>query len=196
MYTRFKYFGLLFLCLASCGPSQIQLYTYSYPAGASVTQQGKVIGEDGNSLYYNITDAHREQGYIEIQPVRAKWPSGATSEPLTRLNLSTGYTQQITFQRPSTSPNLQKDLDHANNIKLQRQLTEMNNQRKSQQSLLMMQQGLKMMQGNSAGNSSSRGTAFLESEYTQGFNKICIYNRLGSVESLTISSTALCPLSK
>ena len=62
MFTRFKFFGLLFLCLASCGPSQIQLYTYSYPAGASVTQQGKVIGEDGNSLYYNITDAHREQG--------------------------------------------------------------------------------------------------------------------------------------
>tara|TARA_B100000989_G_C19378058_1_gene400336 strand:+ start:111 stop:551 length:441 start_codon:yes stop_codon:yes gene_type:complete len=138
---------------------------------------------------------------IEIQPVRAKWPSGATSEPLTRLNLSTGSTQQITFQRPSSSPNLQKDLDHANNIKLQRQLTEMNNQRKLQQSLLMMQQGLKMMQGNSAGysgssNNNSRGTAFFESEYTQGFNKICIYNRLGSVESLTISSTALCPLTK
>lgn len=42
----------------------------------------------------------------------------------------------------------------------------------------------------------SSATAFLTGERTQGFSKICIYNRLGSVESLTIGSTELCPLTK
>ena len=42
----------------------------------------------------------------------------------------------------------------------------------------------------------STGTAFFKREYTQGFSKICIYDRLGSVESLTIANTQLCPMTK
>ena len=57
--------------------------------------------------------------------------------------------------------------------------------------------------GNATNNSSgttytgqSSAAAFLTGEKTQGFSKICIYNRMGSVESLTIGSTELCPLTK
>ena len=42
----------------------------------------------------------------------------------------------------------------------------------------------------------SNTTAILQGERTQGFSKICIYDRLGSVESLTIGNTDLCPITK
>ena len=37
-------------------------------------------------------------------------------------------------------------------------------------------------------------TCFKKGEYTSGFNKICIYNCLGSDRALTIKNTDLCPL--
>jgi hypothetical protein len=41
---------------------------------------------------------------------------------------------------------------------------------------------------------SRQGAAFLKREYTSGFNKICIYGRLGSDVAVTIGGTELCPL--
>ena len=38
-------------------------------------------------------------------------------------------------------------------------------------------------------------TCFKKGEYTSGFNKICIYNCLGSDVAITIQNTQLCPLS-
>jgi hypothetical protein len=38
-------------------------------------------------------------------------------------------------------------------------------------------------------------TAFLKGEKTSGFNKICIYDHMGSDVAITIKSTDLCPLS-
>ena len=40
------------------------------------------------------------------------------------------------------------------------------------------------------------GTGMLKSQYTQGFNKVCIYDNVGSVDTLVISATSLCPLTK
>lgn len=40
------------------------------------------------------------------------------------------------------------------------------------------------------------GTAFLKGEFTQGFNKACIYDRLGSAVHVTIPATQLCPLTQ
>ena len=37
-------------------------------------------------------------------------------------------------------------------------------------------------------------TCFKKGEYTSGFNKICIYDCLGSDRALTLKSTDLCPL--
>ena len=37
-------------------------------------------------------------------------------------------------------------------------------------------------------------TCFKKTEYISGFNKICIYNCLGSDRAITIKSTQLCPL--
>ena len=37
-------------------------------------------------------------------------------------------------------------------------------------------------------------TCFKSYEYVSGFNKICVYNCLGSDRAITIQSTQLCPL--
>ena len=42
----------------------------------------------------------------------------------------------------------------------------------------------------------SSATAYLKNQYTKGFSKICVYDRLGSVESITIGSTQLCPINR
>lgn len=41
----------------------------------------------------------------------------------------------------------------------------------------------------------SRPVAYKKTEYQSGFNKICIYSRLGSDEAYTFKSTDICPAS-
>ena len=210
VFSRQTLISVFCIMLASCGPNQIALKVSSSPIGAAVVQGDSVIGQSGVTYYYNISETDKELGYINIRPLSAKWPSGAVSSPLTRLHLATGSNQAITFQRPSSAPNLSQDLANAATVTEQRlrrqQIQEAERQRNSEQGLLMMQQGLLMMQGNSSnylGSStpsytgqSSSTTAFLKEEYTQGFSKICLYDRLGSVESLTLGAAELCPLTK
>ena len=44
------------------------------------------------------------------------------------------------------------------------------------------------------GGGIAQGTAFYKSSYISGFNKICMYDRMGSAVSITIGNTELCPL--
>ena len=39
-----------------------------------------------------------------------------------------------------------------------------------------------------------QGIAFYTSEFTQGFNKVCVYDRVGNVDTLVVSATSICPL--
>jgi hypothetical protein len=41
----------------------------------------------------------------------------------------------------------------------------------------------------------SRAVGFLNRSYVSGFNRICIYDELGSERAVTIGSTQMCPLS-
>jgi len=41
----------------------------------------------------------------------------------------------------------------------------------------------------------SRPAGFLERQYVDGVNRICVYNSMGSEYIVTINSTSLCPLS-
>lgn len=44
--------------------------------------------------------------------------------------------------------------------------------------------------------SSQRGNAFLKQDFISGLNRICVYDRLGSDDIVTIPSTSICPLSR
>lgn len=39
------------------------------------------------------------------------------------------------------------------------------------------------------------GTAFLQSQYVSGMNRICIYDHLGSQVAITVGAAEMCPLS-
>ena len=56
--------------------------------------------------------------------------------------------------------------------------------------------GSNMMNSNNNQNNTYQRNSFLpNNEITMGFNKVCFYNNLGSIQAITISSTSLCPLS-
>jgi hypothetical protein len=46
----------------------------------------------------------------------------------------------------------------------------------------------------SAQPTTARATGFLKSNYVSGFNRICVYNELGSDRVISVGSTELCPL--
>src|SRR5574337_503737 len=69
-----------------------------------------------------------------------------------------------------------------------------------QQNQQQMQLGLQLLsppvqQAVPAGGGVGGGAAFLKREYTSGFNKICVYDRLGSEVAVTIGAAQICPLS-
>jgi hypothetical protein len=69
-----------------------------------------------------------------------------------------------------------------------------------QQGNQQMQTGLQLLsqpnrQVPAMGGGTSVGVAFLKRNYQSGFNRVCIYDRLGSEVAVTIGSTALCPQS-
>ena len=77
-------------------------------------------------------------------------------------------------------------------------------QARQQQNQALMLQGLKLMQQGQprplytsppVGGGSAVGMAFLKGQYVSGVNRICMYDRLGSAVSITVSSTQICPLS-
>ena len=39
-----------------------------------------------------------------------------------------------------------------------------------------------------------QGTAFYTTKYTQGFNKVCVYDSVVNVDTLVVSATSICPL--
>lgn len=49
--------------------------------------------------------------------------------------------------------------------------------------------------GSTYGAPMRQGKGFYTSEYTQGFNKVCVYDRVGNVDTLVVSATSICPLS-
>ena len=61
-----------------------------------------------------------------------------------------------------------------------------------------MQSGLQMLQqarGAPAAAPAEQAAGFLKRNYQSGFNRICIYDRLGSEVAVTLPSTSICPLS-
>lgn len=45
-------------------------------------------------------------------------------------------------------------------------------------------------------NKTQLSTAFLKKQYVSGVNRICIYERLGSEDIITIEATSICPLTR
>ena len=67
------------------------------------------------NLSYEITDEARKTGVMTLNPVTAKWVSGATcvTPNITADMNKYGRKQSLTLVRPADAPNVQADADYA-----------------------------------------------------------------------------------
>lgn len=67
-------------------------------------------------------------------------------------------------------------------------------------SMQLLQIGTQMMAPNrtptsqALGGGAASGTAFLKRNYVSGFNRVCIYDRMGSEVAVTVGAVELCPI--
>lgn len=109
---------LFFLALSGCA-TQATLNVYSQPTGAYITEIGTslTLGISPTAVVYNpsaLEANKRSDGCYYVKGLKARWVSGATStlEPLRICGSSTG-TYNITLNRDSNYPDLEKDLNFA-----------------------------------------------------------------------------------
>jgi hypothetical protein len=106
------------LALSGCA-TQATLTVYSQPEGAYLTEKGSghVYGVAPAAIAYDskaLAGFRRADGCYLVKGLEAKWVSGATAglEVITLCGQSNG-TYNITFSRPASYPDLEKDLQFA-----------------------------------------------------------------------------------
>jgi hypothetical protein len=100
--------------LAGCAtPAPGAKLTYeSAPAGATIYEAGQAVGVAPVTRSYH---ADASGGQIRTPEVTAVWPSGAKTTFWTFLKV--GDDNVTTLERPANAPNLQADLDNAQQYK-------------------------------------------------------------------------------
>ncbi len=113
-----QFLVILLLSLSGCA-TQSTLQIYSQPIGAYITEVGTstTLGISPTAAYYNASDLHQNKqpdGCYLVKGYTARWVSGATStmNPIRICGSSTG-TYNITLNRDSEYPDLEKDLNFA-----------------------------------------------------------------------------------
>ena len=104
---------LLCLVLGAC-TSTLKVTYQSDPPGASLFQNGQLMGYTPYTLQYQLSDDDRRQGVKLLQGTSVKWASGASANvPNLTANLTQfGLTQHFTFQRPDV-PGRETDMQFA-----------------------------------------------------------------------------------
>jgi hypothetical protein len=114
--------GVIGVVLAACSSSST-LTVYSQPEGARLTTVGTKVdlGRAPAVLIFDNQDLERARKgeCFLVRGIRAEWESGASVVQHTLL-LCEGAPQtfSVTFDRPENAPNLQRDLEYAQNIRL------------------------------------------------------------------------------
>jgi len=183
---------LLLLFVAACsssGPKTITLNIYSEPEGASIIEDGKIIGQAPLSVAYSVTESDVETGYKKISPLTARWLSGATAEDTYPYILTDSSAYDLTLRRPADAPNLNMDLGLAEKLKtrreeaqLQKEIASAPARQKRAENLYkigteMMRTGRLPSTGPATKQSNQiRLKSFLKNSYTRGMNRFCVYD--------------------
>jgi len=90
---------LVLLSVAGCVSNMTVLYK-SEPYGARLIDNGNIVGTCPEKVTYKVRSEDRERGYLLINPVVAKWPSGASSvSTLEKIIIKNGSEQTHTIFR-------------------------------------------------------------------------------------------------
>jgi hypothetical protein len=104
------------LTLGACATSRNELVVTVEcdPVGAALYSGDKFLGYcEHNQFYYDLDEQSVKSGGFIIEPLTARWVSGANSRLDTQVNLASGYNQYVRFTRPPDFPNASADLDFA-----------------------------------------------------------------------------------
>ena len=98
----------------TCDPPGAELYE-------EYTQNTRKLGTCPLTVTYDITDRQKEQGYILLRSVTARWASGAAqSLPATKADLKEGYTKDIQIARPRDVPGYEDDAKYGRDLEQSR----------------------------------------------------------------------------
>jgi len=97
---------------AGCAPTY-SLTIHTNPQGALLVERG--TGSQYLSpavLTYELTEQHRKSdGCFHVQPVEARWASGAAAASSERIELCGNYASwTMTIERPTDAPGLEQDV--------------------------------------------------------------------------------------
>lgn len=105
--------AILVVLISGCA-STLNVSYYSDPPGAVLYQENQRFGYTPTTLRYQITEEDRKRGYAILRGTSVRWASGASANISSlRANLSTGLTQQFTFNRPENYPGREGDIRFA-----------------------------------------------------------------------------------
>lgn len=86
--------------LAGCAAPSVRLTYLSVPEGAAVLENGRMIGVTPVTIVYHPPRAFYQGACVPIQPVTARWNSGAAKGWNGSICARNGYAMQYVFQRP------------------------------------------------------------------------------------------------
>lgn len=106
----------------------VKLTYVTMPAGASLIQEGQILGETPYTLTYKVPDKWKE--CVTLRSVTLRWVSGAEITDGVTVCPKNGKKQQVQFDRPSGVPGLDVDAGYAVQL---RQLESMEKRRRSEE---------------------------------------------------------------
>lgn len=103
------------------GKTQMKITIISQPAGATIYYKDKYQGIAPKTIYFNIDETDRAQGYLSIGKMKAVWPSGAKSTRASdHFDHNESLSWTITLIRPADAPNPDVDYRHADTLERNR----------------------------------------------------------------------------
>ena len=90
----------LFGC--STTPTQVAVLVNSDPQGATIYNNGNVIGRTPSWVYFPSNPSFEKGGCFNTSELRVRWVSGASTTSPLRLCGSIGFSQAFTFNRPNS----------------------------------------------------------------------------------------------
>ena len=176
MLKRFLFLTMTLLLFSSCMQSnRLSLAIYSSPSGASIYQNGAYMGQAPMSLEYSITPQFYSYGSMPIEDLYAVWKSGAKSDLVVNTLFShhSAY-QEVTFRRPENHPDLQADVDYANELESASQRQQQIKEEEDLQRLQRVNDYLQNLPGGS-NYQQPRSCPYLSAQTSDMLNTYCIY---------------------
>jgi hypothetical protein len=96
-------FALITLMVSACSttPTQVEILINSDPQGATIYNNGAVIGRAPSWVYFPSNPSFEKGGCFNTSELRVRWVSGASASSPLQLCGAVGFRQAFTFNRPN-----------------------------------------------------------------------------------------------